>query len=61
MAEKLDPKETARFNEILMANSIMVETLAQLLMDKGIFTNEEFFTKLKEVQAEYQSKSSQSQ
>jgi hypothetical protein len=61
MAEKLDPKETVRFNELLMANSIMVETLAQLLMDKGIFTNEEFFTKLKEVQAEYQSKSGQSQ
>ena len=61
MAEKLDPKETARFNEILMANSIMVETLAQLLMEKGIFTNEEFFTKLKEVQAEYHSKSGQSQ
>ena len=61
MAEKLDPKETARFNEIMMANSIMVETLAQLLMEKGIFTNEEFFTKLKQIQGEYHSKSGQSQ
>jgi len=61
MAEKLDPKETVRFNEILMANSIMVETLAQLLMEKGIITNEEFFTKLKQVQGEYHSKSGQSQ
>ena len=61
MAEKLDPKETARFNEIMMTNSIMVETLAQLLMEKGIFTNEEFFTKLKQIQGEYHSKSGQSQ
>ena len=60
MAEQLDPKETVRFNEILMANSIMVETLAQLLMEKGIITNEEFFTKLKEIQVEYHSKSAQS-
>ena len=61
MAEKLDPKETARFNEIMMANSIMVETLTQLLIEKGIITNEEFIAKLKEVQAEYHSKSAQSQ
>ena len=61
MAEQLDPKELVRFQEILMANSIMVETLAQLLMEKGIITNEEFFKKLKEVQAEYHSKSSKGQ
>ena len=61
MAEKLDPKETERFNEILMANSIMVETLAQLLIEKGIITNEEFFTKLKQIQEEYHSKSAQNQ
>jgi len=44
-----------------MANSIMVETLAQLFMEKGIITNEEFFTKLKEIQKEYHGKSGQSQ
>jgi mannitol/fructose-specific phosphotransferase system IIA component (Ntr-type) len=60
MAQKFDPKEMIRFNEILMANSIMVETLAQLLMEKGIITNEEFFTKLKQIQGEYHSKSGQS-
>ena len=61
MAEQLDPKELVRFQEILMANSIMVETLTQLLIEKGIITNEEFFAKLKKVQAEYHSKSSKSQ
>lgn len=57
MDEQLDPKEMVRFQEILTATSIMLETLTQLLMEKGIVTNEEFFTKLKEVQTEYKSKS----
>jgi len=54
MAENFDPKELVRFQEILTANSIMIETLTQLLMEKGIFSNEEFFTKLKNVGTDYQ-------
>ena len=61
MAEKLDPKELVRFQELLMANSIIVDSLTQLLMEKGIITNEEFFAKMKQVQAEYHKKSGQSQ
>jgi len=57
MDEQLDPKEMVRFQEILTANSIMLETLTQLLMEKGIVTNEEFFIKLKEIQTEYKKKS----
>jgi hypothetical protein len=34
----------------------MIETLAQVLMDKGIISNEEFFTKLKKVKKDYQRK-----
>ena len=56
MAEKFDTKELARIQEVLMANSIMIETLAQVLMDKGIISNEEFFTKLKKVKKDYQRK-----
>jgi hypothetical protein len=56
MDEKLDAKESARFQEILMANSIMIETLTQLLMEKGVISNEEFFTKLKKVKTDYQKK-----
>ena len=56
MAEQRDPKERERFQELLMANSILIESLTQLLIDKGIITNEEFFTKLKQVEAEYQKK-----
>jgi hypothetical protein len=56
MAEKHDPKELDRIQEVLMANSIMIETLTQLLMEKEIVSNEEFFTKLKKVKNDYQRK-----
>ncbi|MFC1535191.1 hypothetical protein ACFL7M_17720 [Thermodesulfobacteriota bacterium] len=58
MAEKLDDKELVSFKELLMANSIQVDTLSQLLIEKGIISEEEFFSKLKQVQAEYQKKRS---
>ncbi len=57
MAEKLDVKELVTFKEMLMANSIQVDALTQLLIEKGLITEEEFYSKLKEVQAEYQEKS----
>jgi hypothetical protein len=56
MAEKLDKKEIATFEELLMVNLIQVDTITQLLVEKGIFTHEEFFTKLKKVQHEWESK-----
>jgi transposase len=56
MAEKHDPKELDRIQEVLMANSIMIETLTQLLMEKGMISNEEFFIKLKKVKNDYQRK-----
>ena len=55
MAEKLDPKELVTFKELLMANSIQLDAIAQLLIEKGFFTKEEFFAKLKQVQGQYQS------
>ena len=56
MAEKLDSKEIVEFEELLVANSTLVDTLAQLLIEKGIITQDEFFEKLKQVQVEYQSR-----
>jgi hypothetical protein len=35
MAQKLDEKELVSFKEMLMANSIMVDALVQILMAKG--------------------------
>ncbi len=54
MAQKLDDNEILSFKELLMANSIQIDALAQLMIRKGFITKEEFFDMLKEVQAEYQ-------
>jgi hypothetical protein len=40
-------------NGLLMANSIQTDAVAQLLIEKGFFTKEEFFSRLKQVQLEY--------
>jgi hypothetical protein len=55
MAQKLDDSEVVSFKELLMANSIQVDALAQLMIRKGLISKEEFFDMLKEIQAEYQS------
>ena len=54
MAQQLDSSELVSFKELLMANTIQVDTAVQLLIEKGFFTQDEFFTKLKQVQAQYQ-------
>ena len=53
MAQKLDDSELVSFKELLMANSIQVDAAIQLLIEKGFFTQDEFFTKLKKVQSQY--------
>ncbi len=53
MAEKLDPKELVTFKELLISNSIQIEALTQLLVEKGLINFEEVFDKLKEVQKNY--------
>ena len=54
MARKLDDSELVNFKELLMANSIQVDAAIQLLIEKGFFTQDEFFTKLKQVHGQYQ-------
>ena len=56
MAEQLNPNEMVSIRELLIANSIQVDAMATLLIDKGFFTKDEFFTMLKQVQIEYQKK-----
>jgi hypothetical protein len=55
MAEKLDESQVVTREELLMSQMIQLDTVTQLLIKKGIFTEQEFFTELKEVQAQYQS------
>ena len=56
MAEQLDPDELVSFRELVIANSIQVDALAMLMIDKGFFTQDEYFKKLKQVQMEYKRK-----
>ena len=56
MAEKLDPKEITTLDELLWANVYQLDVVTQLLIEKGVFTEQEFFTKLKQVQGEWESK-----
>jgi len=53
MAEKLDPNELVSFKELLMANSIQIDAMAMLLIEKGLITKDEFFITLKQVQKNY--------
>jgi hypothetical protein len=53
MAQLLDSKDVVEFKELLMANTIQVDTMYQLLIQKGYFTEAEFLEKMKEVQMDY--------
>ena len=56
MAEKLDEKEVVSFKEALVGQMIQLDTICQLLIEKGLITEEEFYTKLKQVQHEYENR-----
>ena len=47
MAEKLDPKETVSFEELLMSNVYTQEALINLLEKKGIITKAELLEEIK--------------
>ena len=56
MAEQLDPNELVSFQELLISNTIQLDVVTRVLIEKGIITDEEFLVKLKQVQMEYKSK-----
>ncbi len=47
MSEKLDPKELVTFEELLMSNTIEQEALVNLLVKKGLITEQELLEELK--------------
>jgi hypothetical protein len=53
MAKLLDSKDVVEFKELLMMNTIQIDTMYQLLIAKGDFTEAEFLAKMKEVQMDY--------
>ena len=58
MATKLDQSELVTFKELLLANSIQVDALVQLLVEEGLISEQRYFQKLKEVQAQYEKRKS---
>ncbi len=42
MVEKLDQDQLLSFEELLISNSIQIDAVTQLLIEKGFFTKEEF-------------------
>jgi len=54
MGEKLDQDQIADFEELLISNTIHLDVVTQLLIEKGIITENEFSDMLKQVQMEYQ-------
>jgi hypothetical protein len=56
MAEKLSDKELVSFKEMIIANSVQVDALAQLIIKKQLITKNDFCAKLKAVQIRYECK-----
>ena len=56
MAEKLNERELVTYQELLMSQVFQLEAITRLLIEKGVFTESEFFVELKKVQHEYESK-----
>ena len=54
MAEKLDNKGFVTSQELLMSQMIQIDAITQLLIEKGILTEQEFHAKLKQVRYQYQ-------
>ena len=54
MTKKPGSGETVSLDELTFANTIQVDALAQLLIKKGLISEQEFFSKLKQVQLQYE-------
>ena len=63
MAQQLDKSELGKFKELLISieellisHSTQIDAVTQILVEKGIITNEEFAAKLKQIQMKYKNK-----
>jgi hypothetical protein len=56
MATVLDPKQIVSFEELLMSQVAQQEALTRLLIEKGIFTKEEFLERVRVVNYEMKRK-----
>ena len=56
MAEKLDPRQVATFEELLMTVLYEQEALRRVLVRKGVLTNEEVLVEVKAVRREMETR-----
>ena len=56
MAIPLDPKQVVTVQELAISNMLELETLRQLLFEKGIITQDEFLAKFKKLDREMKEK-----
>ena len=56
MARKLNKKEITTPEELFWANMYQLDAVTQLLIEKEIITEQEFLTKLKQDQGEWEKK-----
>ncbi len=56
MSGNSDSNEMSTFKDLLLANSLQIDAVAQLLIEKGIFTKDDFWDMLKRIQTEYEKK-----
>jgi hypothetical protein len=56
MATPLDRKQVVSFEELLLSQVVQQEAFTRMLVEKGIFTKEEFLDTVKRVNKEMKSK-----
>jgi ATP-dependent Zn protease len=56
MTKKIDPEQLVALEELLVSNTVQLDTITQLLVEKGVFTKDEFFDMLKQIQKEFKKK-----
>ena len=52
MGSKLDPKTMVPSNELLMSQVVSQEAIIRFLIEKGIFTKDEFFEMVSKINLE---------
>ena len=53
MTKEKSTNDDTGLKELMITNAIQVDTIARLLIEKGIFTKDEYLDKMREVQTEY--------
>ena len=53
MTKKFDQEQLVALEELLVSNTVQLDTITQLLVEKGVFTKNEFFDMLKKIQKEF--------